>query len=119
MRVHSMVKSFKRIDVPGEIVYEITRHIFDDTVRVWLSDAYRFTEMDFINRPSALKAGDFILIAKPEANGFFESDDETQIGMGKIGELMGALNVREMWTYEPPTDEQRRLRRERFRKRKS
>ncbi len=118
MREHSMVAAIRQLDVEGEFVYEITRNRHDDTIRVWLSDAYRFTEMDYFNRPRELKTGDYILIAKPEGGG--EVGEQliatTRIGVGKLAELMGALNVRRMWTYVPPSDEELRARRERFAK---
>ena len=118
MRQHSMVAGIHRLDVDGEFVYEITRRKYDDAIRVWLSDAYRFTDMDYFNRPRELKAGDYILIAKPEGGGGVDNElmASTQIGVGKLGELMGALNVRRMWTYVPPSDEERKVRRERLAK---
>jgi hypothetical protein len=74
--------------------------------------------MDYFNRPRELKAGDYILIAKPEGGGGVDNElmASTQIGVGKLGELMGALNVRRMWTYVPPSDEERKVRRERLAK---
>jgi hypothetical protein len=118
MREHSMVTETRRLDVEGELVYEITRHRYSDTIRVWLSDAYRFTEMDFFNRPKELKAGDYILIAKPEGGGGVSEQlvADARIGVGKLGELMGALNVRAMWTYVPPTEEELRVRRQKLAK---
>jgi hypothetical protein len=120
MREHSMVLSVRRLDVEGEIVYELSRHKYCDTVRVWLSDAYRFTEMDYYNRPKELKAGDYILIAKPEGGGGVSDQlvATTRIAVGKLGELMGALNVAKMWTYVPPTEEEQRARKEKAAKRK-
>ena len=116
MREHSMVVTIQRMNVEGEFVYEITRRKYDDTIRIWLSDAYRFTKMDYFNRPRELKAGDYILIAKPEGDGGVDDEliDATHIGVGKIGELMGALNVRRMWTYVPPSEEELKARRARL-----
>jgi hypothetical protein len=113
---HSMISAARRLSVLGEYVYELDRKKFRDTVRVWLSDAYRFTEMDFHNRPKELRAGDYILIAKPEGGGGVDQQliDATHIGVGKLGELMGALNVRQMWTYIPPTEEERSKKKEKF-----
>jgi hypothetical protein len=118
MRQHSAVAAIEHMDVVGEFVYAISRAKFGDVVRVWLSDAYEFTEMDYHNRPMELRAGDYILIAKPEGGGGVSDQliANNRIGVGKIGELMGALNVREMWTYVPPTEEELRARKERSNK---
>ena len=111
MREHSMVADLRRLDVEGEFVYEITRKRYVDVIRVWLSDAYRFTEMDYFNRPQELRPGDYILIAKPEGGGGVSEQliGSAQIGLGKMADLMGALNNRRMWTYIPPTEEELRV----------
>jgi hypothetical protein len=116
MREHSSVSAIRKLEVEGEFVYELDRHKFQDTVRVWLSDAYHFTDMDYYTRPKELRAGDYILIAKPEGGGEVgkQLTDAVQIGVGKLSELMGALTVRHMWTYVPPTEEELKARKERF-----
>lgn len=107
-----MVISWQRLACDEGIVYEIQRERYSDRVKIWLSDAYLFTDMDFLNRPSIITAGDYILIAKPEGGEVVSHEliSSSRIGVGKIGELMGALNKREMWTYVPPTEEERRAR---------
>jgi hypothetical protein len=42
------------------------------------------------------------LIARPEANGDDTSEPEIKLGIGKIGKLLGALNVEEYWEYIRP-----------------
>ena len=108
MNEHSSVASIKKLNVDGEVIYEIKRNGFFDKVKVWLSDAYLFTEFDFDNRPKEIKAGDYILIAKPEANGGVDAEIimSSKIGVGKLKEFMGALRVMKMWTYTPPTEEE-------------
>jgi hypothetical protein len=104
MQEHDCVKSLHRLDVDDEFIYEIVRARYDDKIRVWLSDAYLFTEFDYDNRPRLLSKGDYILIAKPEG-GYSVSAElvkRVKISVGKIGEFMGALNKEKMWTYSPP-----------------
>lgn len=112
MGSHSVVQSITRIHVDGEVVYEIKRARYGDTIRVWLSDAYHFTEIDLENRPSCLKGGDYIMIARPEGGHVIDSETvkETKIGIGKLAEFMGALNKRQMWTYVPPSEEEKAAR---------
>jgi hypothetical protein len=105
-----------RLNVPEEYIYAIKRRRQGDTIKVWLSDAYRFTEIDFSNRPRTIAAGDYILIARPEGNGGVSNQliESAQIGVGKLAEFMGALRSSKMWQYRPPTEEERRTRRDRF-----
>jgi hypothetical protein len=110
MSEHSMVSAFRRLPNDDEIIYEIQRHRYNDTVRVWLSDHYHHTEMDFYNRPKEIKAGDYILIARPEAADLGGYSME-RIRIGKLADLMGALTKREMWKYEPPSEEEKERRR--------
>lgn len=72
---------------------------------VHLSDEYRYSIYDYFNRPSILKNGGFILVARPEAT----FDDQIIqialndcIGIGKIAKLMGALHREQYWMYEEP-----------------
>jgi hypothetical protein len=108
MDQHSMVDSFQRTDNNDEYVYASGRIKYADTIRVWLSDAYIFSEQDFVNRPREIRTGDYILIARPESMGWIDTTGD-KIGIGKIGEFMGALNVPKVWTYKPPTDEERSI----------
>lgn len=110
MGEHSHVSSYVKLPIKDEIIYEIERPRFGDRVKIWLSDAYLFTEMDFYNRPKEIKAGDYILIAKPEGGGSISPSiiKSNKIGLGKLAELMGALRVEKMWTYVPPSEEERR-----------
>lgn len=109
MREHSAVRTFRKLPHETEIVYEISRLRFNDTVRVWLSDQYHFGEADFRNRPREIKAGDYILIARPEAASHGGYSDD-RIRVGKLADFMGALTRREIWKYEPPSAEERKLR---------
>jgi hypothetical protein len=109
MSEHSMVRSCRLLPHDDAIIYEIKRHKFDDTVRVWLSDQYLFGEADFQNRPREIQSGDYILIARPEAGSHGGFSDE-KIRVGKLADFMGALTKRQMWKYEPPTAEEKKRR---------
>jgi hypothetical protein len=112
---HSAVDSWVRLACEQEYIYRVSRVRYGDQALVWLADQYLFTDMDFYNRPQQLGPGDYILIAKPEANGAVSAEliRQYRIGVGKLGMFMGALNKRNMWTYEPPDEEERARRRER------
>jgi hypothetical protein len=112
---HSAVAGWERIDCDEYIAYKIDRTRYGDTVTVVLSDAYLFTEFDFVNRPDL--ASEYILVARPEAGHNISRaiTNTAKIGVGKLGEMMGALNSEQMWSYTPPSDEELRKRRERRR----
>ena len=112
MLQHTAVESCSRLPIDEEYIYEVRRTRYDDTVRVWLADQYHFNDMDFHCRPRQLKKGDYVLIARPEASASVNQDliQESKIGVGKIGELMGALNKREMWKYVSTTEQEKRER---------
>lgn len=116
MSKHSAVRDVEDVSTDEFYLYRIGR-VRGNPVLVWLSDAYLFTDMDFHNRPEELEAGDFILVARPEAGAQVTKEviAEARIGVGKLGELMGALNKRDVWTYRPPDWEEQQRRRKRFR----
>lgn len=63
------------------------------------SDAYRFGLADYLGRPSSIGRGDYILVARPEAD--FDTDlleraVKDGIGLGKIGAFMSTLNRRDI-----------------------
>lgn len=102
MEQHSIAGAITRADTDNWIIYEIHRPKYGDTVRVYLTDAYLFTEFDLDEMRSELGKNDFVLVARPEA-GYTpqsrESGRQTQLGVGKLGDFMGALNKRNMWEY--------------------
>ena len=75
--------------------------VYADTITVWLSDAYLFTDADFHNRPGLLREGDYIIVGKPEGGIAvdYELIRQYKIGVGKIGKYMGALNFSEPWRF--------------------
>ncbi|RVQ68694.1 hypothetical protein EKN06_00210 [Croceicoccus ponticola] len=115
MEEHDCVKSVNNESDDEFFLYRVHREKFDD-VLVWLSDAYSFTDMDFNNRPPSLQRGDYIIIAKPEGGGGASEAliRATGIGVGKLGDFMGALTKREPWTYMPPSWEEKQERKKRF-----
>jgi hypothetical protein len=111
---HSAIDSWIRLPYEEEFIYRISRIRYEDQVLVWLADQYLFTDMDYYNRPRQLRPGDYILIAKPEATSrvSIKLIRQYRIGVGKLGIFMGALNRRNMWTYEPPDEKEKVRRRE-------
>jgi hypothetical protein len=117
MHEHSNVLDVSDVSTDEFYLYRIHRRRQGDVVLVWLSDAYLFTDMDYHNRPRELGRGDYALVAKPEGGAHVSPEliAEARIGVGKLGEFMGALTKRDTWTYQPPNWQEQQSRRERFR----
>jgi hypothetical protein len=115
MHEHSGVLSLEDVSTDDAYLYRIRRTKYGE-VLVWLSDAYKFTDMDFINRPDQLTRGDYIIIAKPEGGGGAARHliEDAEIGVGKLADFMGALNKREIWNYVAPTWEEKQNKKRRF-----
>ena len=97
---HDKVLDYTELPDNADILYKIVRVEKLPSLTVHLSDAYRYTLHDYYSKPASLKAGDFILIARPEAS--FDQDitdiaGRERIGIGKIGMLLGALNRKDVW----------------------
>lgn len=119
MHEHSAVLQIEDVSTEEHFLYRIRRGRYDD-VLVWLSDAYRFTDMDYINRPDELNEGDYIVIAKPEGSGGASKHliEVAKIGVGKLADFMGALSTQAIWTYVAPTWDEKQERKRRFEARK-
>jgi hypothetical protein len=103
MEAHNKVLQYSELQDEMDILYEIVRTGNLPTLTVHVSDAYRYTLNDYYSKPASLTAGDFILIARPEAE--YDEDityiaKREKIGIGKIGKLLGALNLKGVWLYE-------------------
>jgi len=119
MHEHSAVLAVEDASTEEHFLYRIRRNRYGE-ILVWLSDAYTFTDMDYVNRPAELREGDYIVIAKPEGGGGASEHliEASKIGVGKLADFMGALNSRAMWTYEAPSWEERQERKRLFEARK-
>lgn len=106
MREHNYVTRIEDISTDEFYIYRLFRPDGLPPVIVYLADAYEFTDAEFLARPTQPRP-DYILIAKPHASGL---DSKTyrkeKVSIGKIGALMGALNMRNLWQYVPPEDRQ-------------
>lgn len=104
MSEHSRVDSFDDISTEEFIIYRIDRRGGLSPVVVWLSDAYCFTQAEYLGRPKRPKI-DYILIARPEATDSEPfSDDWSGIGVGNMAGFMGALNKPRVCEYSPPQE---------------
>lgn len=106
MAEHSEVLSIQRIDSPTEqddYVYLIKRKRLDDVI-VHLSDAYCYSEIDYLRKPHQLENGGFVCLIKPHACDYFNKHkiNDNWIVIGKISILLGALHKNNIWEYEPP-----------------
>jgi hypothetical protein len=106
MESHNKVETCNRLNDEMEYLFEVTRKDGLPTLTVHLSDAYRYGSWEYLSHPRLIGKGDFILVA-----GFASVDGavvemarKDGIGVGKIGKLMGALNLERVWEYRSPEE---------------
>jgi hypothetical protein len=99
---HFAVSSIEQIENEDFYIYKVSRNNGKSSVIVALSDDYHLGWSSLEAKPTELKNGGFFLKARPEASGVDGNIVEEKIGYGSLGKLMGALNIEEFWTYEPP-----------------
>ena|SRR5690606_609520 len=105
---HQAVNEIENIDTDDFYAYRLHRNFGMSDVIVVLSDAYYFGATTLASKPELLKDGGFFLIARPEASNFEVNREKEKLSVGKIGKLLGALNSEEFWTYTPPSEEEKR-----------
>ena len=104
MKDHSSVTCIEDISTDEFYIYKLFRTGDLSPVIVYLSDAYEFTDAEFLARPKKPRP-DYILIALPHASGpESKTCRKEKVGIGKIRALMGALNKRNLWEYVPPEE---------------
>lgn len=108
IRNHKLVLELKELKDDEYYAYLIKRKNRLRDVVLVLSDAYH---VDFPSPDnSLLKKGGFFLIARPEADDYYDSDPENMIITGKLAILLGSLNKDRFWEYEQPSEKRDRSR---------
>lgn len=106
MESHNKVEACNRINDDTEYLFEIIRKGELPSIVVHLSDAYRYGTWEYLSHPKRIRRGDFIVVggfAALDAS-VVELARKDKIGLGGIGKLMGALNVRRVWEYRSPDE---------------
>jgi hypothetical protein len=109
---HSNVSSWERVADPSDYIYRVTRLRGED-ILVLASDGYRYGLTDFFTRNERISAGTMIYMAKPESNYCLEVADaakEEHVTIGRLGEILGALNIDTHWHWESRDRKERRKR---------
>ena len=111
MEEHDRVVNWEPIPNKHEYLFRITRNLSGDItdVIVHLTDAYLYTNAEFIAHPRQLRSGSFVVLGMPHAGAdpeVVEMAREHRIGIGHIGKFMGALTYRNIWEYMTPDERQ-------------
>ena len=112
---HSAVKQVIDIQTEEFYAYRIERNFGMSSLIIVLSDEYYFGVSTLASKPTLIKDGGYYLLARPEASNFECNYLDSKLSVGKIGKLLGALNQEDYWLYEPPTEEEKRKRKEKSR----
>lgn len=98
-RLHECNKINSYILVPNtnHYVIEVKRNLPYESFKIYMSDEYRYTITDYYNKPTEINKGDFIYLARPEAN--FANEIEIMeaalsdgIYIGKFSRLLSFMN---------------------------
>ncbi|HEY8696418.1 MAG TPA: hypothetical protein VIM02_02280 [Rhizomicrobium sp.] len=107
MAEHNCVAACTRVEAGDEVVYRIERTNGRKSLLVFLSDAYSFGQAEYLGRPTIIRRGDFVLVARPEGglgDVSLERAKNDGIGIGKLAKLMGALNMDDVSRYRTPEE---------------
>lgn len=102
LRGHSNVNSFERLSYSDDYIYRIQRKRSQDMI-ILASDAYRFGLSDFFTRNEVIANGTMIYLARPESDYSLDVADaakQEEVTIGKLKEILGALNLDRHWTWE-------------------
>lgn len=93
----SKINSYILIQNTNHYVIEVKRNLPYESFKIYMSDEYRYTIMDYYNKPTEINKGDFIYLARPEAN--FANEIEIMetalsdgIYIGKFSRLLSFMN---------------------------
>lgn len=91
------INSYILIPNTNHYVIEVKRNLPYESFKIYMSDEYRYTIMDYYNKPTEINKGDFIYLARPEAN--FANEIEIMetalsdgIYIGKFSRLLSFMN---------------------------
>ena len=116
MNEHNLIINWVPIQNEHDYLFRIRRKLrgVESDVTVHLTDAYLYSLGEFLARPDELGAGSYVVIGMPHASAapdVIESARHERIGIGHIGEFMGALNYKNIWEYVSPEERRRRQQR--------
>ena len=112
MNQHSRVMRCELIANQNEYLFRVRRTLGEsmNDVIIHLTDAYRYGFAEYFTRPRQIKAGSYVVIGIPHADAavdVIEAAREDHIGVGHIGKVMGALNLKNVWEYMTPEERRR------------
>ena len=91
------INSYILIPNANHYVIEVKRNLPYESFKIYMSDEYRYTIMDYYNKSTEINKGDFIYLARPEAN--FANEIEIMetalfdgIYIGKFSRLLSFMN---------------------------
>ncbi len=91
------INSYILVPNTNHYVIEVKRNLPYESFKIYMSDEYRYTITDYYNKPTEINKGDFIYLARPEAN--FANEIEIMevalsdgIYIGKFSRLLSFMN---------------------------
>lgn len=91
------IESFDIIPDPNYYIIQVNRMYPFESFKIYMSDEYRYTTMDYYSKASEISSGDFIYLARPEAN-FVNEIEVIELALnegiyiGKFARLLSFIN---------------------------
>lgn len=91
------IETFNFISNDNYYIIQVNRYNPFETFNIYISDEYRYTLTDYYNKPKEIRRGDFIYLARPEAN-FSDEIELLEISLnegiyiGKFARLLNFIN---------------------------
>lgn len=105
LKKHQKVSRWELIEEQDHYLFKIQRVIPLDDLIILVSDEYRYIIDDYINRPDELPPGSMIYFIKPQSGydtNVINLAKSDKITIGKLVEILGALNIQDHWNWESP-----------------
>lgn len=102
---HQNVDSWELINEDDYYFYKIKRVGSLSDITLLVSDEYRYIVDDYVNESDELGPGSMIYLIKPQSGydiSVVQLAKNDKITIGKLVEILGALNFQEHWNYESP-----------------
>lgn len=105
LKKHEKVSDWEMVEEQGHYLYRVKRVPSFSNLIILVADEYRYIIDDYINRPDDIGTGSMIYLIKPQSGydiSIVDIAKSDQITIGKFGEILGALNFQNHWTWESP-----------------
>ena len=93
------IETFNFISNDNYYIIQVNRHNPFETFNIYISDEYRYTLTDYYNKPKEIRRGDFIYLARPEANFSDEIEKTNYFDLITGAMVKGNICINGIWHH--------------------